>query len=49
MNELNLALMEEMVDTLAEVERMTALVALLNVLVEECRQHTRDCDGRHPA
>lgn len=46
---MNLAPMEEVVDTLAEVERMTTLVALLNVMVEEYERHSRDCDGRHPA
>ncbi|MGH8972732.1 MAG: hypothetical protein ACRD0C_05950 [Acidimicrobiia bacterium] len=45
---MNRALLEEVVDTLAEVERMTALVALLNVMVEAYQQHPRDCDARHP-
>jgi hypothetical protein len=48
MDEMNLALLEEVADTLAEVDRMTALVALLNVMVEEYARHTRDCDGRRP-
>jgi hypothetical protein len=48
MEEMNLALMEEVVETLAEVERMTTLMALLNVMVEEYQQHTQECDGRHP-
>jgi len=48
MEEMNLALMEEVVETLAEVERMTTLVALLGVMVEEYERHTQGCDAPHP-
>jgi hypothetical protein len=48
MEEMNLALMEEVVETLAEVERMTTLVALLGVMVEEYERHTQGCDATHP-
>ena len=48
MEEMNLALMEEVVETLAEVERMTTLVALLGVMVEEYERHTQGCDARPP-
>ena len=45
---MNLAPMEEVADTLAEVDRMTRLMALLNAMVEEYQRHSRDCD-RYPA
>lgn len=48
MEEMDLALMEEVVETLAEVDRMTTLVALLGVMVEEYQRHTQECDVRHP-